>query len=139
MTPPRIAFAWDGVFATTPDGLPYIGGHPDYPRQLFALGYGGMISFGHAAFVGTGAYIASICIAEGVTSAWIGSTTATNTISGTSMASPHAAGVGALYKQVYGDAASSTIVTWIINASTPNLITGNPAGTPNRLLYKGTM
>ena len=37
-----------------------------------ALGYGGLISFGHAAFVGTGAYIASICIAEGVTSAWIG-------------------------------------------------------------------
>jgi subtilisin family serine protease len=74
-----------------------------------------------------------------VTSTWIGSTTATNTISGTSMASPHAAGVGALYKQVYGDAPSSTIVTWMINASTPNLITGNPAGTPNRLLYKGTM
>jgi branched-chain amino acid transport system permease protein len=37
-----------------------------------ALGYGGMISFGHAAFVGTGAYVASICVAEGVTSAWIG-------------------------------------------------------------------
>jgi branched-chain amino acid transport system permease protein len=37
-----------------------------------ALGYGGMISFGHAAFVGTGAYVASICIAEGITSAWIG-------------------------------------------------------------------
>jgi len=37
-----------------------------------ALGYGGMISFGHAAFVGTGAYVASILIAEGVPSAWIG-------------------------------------------------------------------
>jgi len=37
-----------------------------------ALGYGGMISFGHAAFVGTGAYVSSIFIAEGVTSAWIG-------------------------------------------------------------------
>ncbi len=36
------------------------------------LGYGGMISFGHAAFVGAGAYVASICIAEGVTSAWLG-------------------------------------------------------------------
>jgi branched-chain amino acid transport system permease protein len=36
------------------------------------LGYGGMISFGHAAFVGTGAYVASILLAEGVTSAWIG-------------------------------------------------------------------
>jgi len=37
-----------------------------------ALGYGGMISFGHAAFVGTGAYVSSIFIAEGVASAWIG-------------------------------------------------------------------
>ncbi len=36
------------------------------------LGYGGMISFGHAAFVGTGAYVASILIAEGAASAWIG-------------------------------------------------------------------
>ena len=36
------------------------------------LGYGGMISFGHAAFVGTGAYVSSILLAEGVTSAWIG-------------------------------------------------------------------
>src|SRR4249920_887212 len=37
-----------------------------------ALGYGGMISFGHAAFLGTGAYVSSIFIAEGVASAWIG-------------------------------------------------------------------
>lgn len=34
-------FAWEGLFATTPDGLPYIGEHPEYPRHLFALGYGG--------------------------------------------------------------------------------------------------
>jgi branched-chain amino acid transport system permease protein len=36
------------------------------------LGYGGMVSFGHAAFVGAGAYIASVLVAEGVGSAWIG-------------------------------------------------------------------
>lgn len=36
------------------------------------LGYGGMISFGHAAFVGAGAYTASVLIVEGVASAWIG-------------------------------------------------------------------
>jgi branched-chain amino acid transport system permease protein len=36
------------------------------------LGYGGMVSFGHAAFVGTGAYVASIALAEGLSSAWIG-------------------------------------------------------------------
>lgn len=35
------------------------------------LGYGGMISFGHAAFVGTGAYVAGILMIEGVSSAWI--------------------------------------------------------------------
>jgi branched-chain amino acid transport system permease protein len=36
------------------------------------LGYGGMVSFGHAAFVGTGAYVASIALAEGIGSAWLG-------------------------------------------------------------------
>ena len=71
-----------------------------------------------------------------VTSAWIGS--GTNTISGTSMASPHAAGVGALYKSALGDAASSTIVSWIVGNATPNVIGGNPVGTPNRLLYKSS-
>lgn len=37
----RPEYAWEGLFATTPDGLPYIGAHSRYPRQLFALGYGG--------------------------------------------------------------------------------------------------
>jgi branched-chain amino acid transport system permease protein len=35
------------------------------------LGYGGMVSFGHAAFFGAGAYIVAILAAEGVTSLWI--------------------------------------------------------------------
>ncbi|HET7234306.1 MAG TPA: S8 family peptidase [Longimicrobium sp.] len=72
-----------------------------------------------------------------ITSTWLNS--GTNTISGTSMASPHAAGVGALYKGTFGDAASSTVVSWIINNSTANVITGNVTGTPNRLLYKSTL
>lgn len=36
-----IEYAWEGLFAMTPDGLPYIGPHKRYPRHLFALGYGG--------------------------------------------------------------------------------------------------
>ena len=35
------------------------------------LGYGGMISFGHAAFVGAGAYVVGILMAEGTGSAWV--------------------------------------------------------------------
>jgi glycine/D-amino acid oxidase-like deaminating enzyme len=34
-------YEWEGLFAETPDGLPYIGRHSRYPRHLFALGYGG--------------------------------------------------------------------------------------------------
>jgi glycine/D-amino acid oxidase-like deaminating enzyme len=37
----RPAYTWKGLFAETPDGLPYIGTHRRYPRHLFALGYGG--------------------------------------------------------------------------------------------------
>lgn len=43
-------YAWEGLFATTPDGLPYIGTHRRYPRHLFALGYGGNgMTFGYLA------------------------------------------------------------------------------------------
>lgn len=43
-------FAWEGLFAMTPDGLPYIGPHRRYPRHLFALGYGGNgLTFGFLA------------------------------------------------------------------------------------------
>jgi len=37
----HISSAWEGLFATTPDSLPYIGPHARYPNHLFALGYGG--------------------------------------------------------------------------------------------------
>jgi glycine/D-amino acid oxidase-like deaminating enzyme len=33
--------AWEGLFAVTPDSLPYVGPHRNYPGHLFALGYGG--------------------------------------------------------------------------------------------------
>jgi subtilisin family serine protease len=72
-----------------------------------------------------------------ITSTWIGG--ATNTISGSSMASPHVAGVAALYKATYGNVSSATIDTWIKNNATAGVITGNVTGTPNRLLYKAAL
>ena len=63
----------------------------------------------------------------------------TSSLSGTSMASPHVAGVAVLYKATFGDAPSATVSNWIISNATAGVITGNPGGTPNRLLSKGAL
>lgn len=60
---------------------------------------------------------------------------ATNTISGTSMATPHVTGVGALLKSDYGDQVSSTIAYWILNNAKTNVVSSNISGTANRLLF----
>src|SRR2546427_767277 len=62
----------------------------------------------------------------------------TATASGTSFASPHVAGVAALYKATFGDAPSDVVANWILNNATPGVITGNVDGTPNLLLYSPT-
>ena len=70
-----------------------------------------------------------------ITSAWYTSTTATNTISGTSMASPHVAGVAALYLASNPTATPAQVTNYIISTSTANKVTGAGTGSPNRLLY----
>ena len=70
-----------------------------------------------------------------ITSAWYTSDTATNTISGTSMASPHVAGVAALYLQNNTAASPSTVRNEIVNTASSGKLTSINTGSPNLLLY----
>jgi subtilisin family serine protease len=72
---------------------------------------------------------------SGILSAWFSSDTATATLSGTSMASPHVAGVAALYKQANPSASATTVRNAIVNNATTNVVTNAGTGSPNRLLY----
>jgi serine protease len=70
-----------------------------------------------------------------ITSAWSTSDTATNTISGTSMASPHVAGVAALYLAANPSASPSTVHAAIVDNASVNKLSNVGSGSPNRLLY----
>jgi len=72
-----------------------------------------------------------------IRSAWIGSNTATSTISGTSMASPHVAGVAALYLSSAPGALPATVRNYLVDFSTTGVVTDPGSGSPNRLLYSG--
>ncbi len=70
-----------------------------------------------------------------ITSAWWTTSTSTNTISGTSMASPHVAGVAALYLQGHPSASPSQVTAAITGGATPGVVTGAGSGSPNLLLH----
>ncbi|HAV4561664.1 TPA: S8 family serine peptidase [Acinetobacter baumannii] len=70
-----------------------------------------------------------------INSSWIGSNTATKILNGTSMATPHVAGVVPEMLQSTPTASPQTISTNLLNQASSNVVK-NPSGSPNRLLYK---
>ncbi|MBE1876859.1 proprotein convertase P-domain-containing protein [Myceligenerans pegani] len=72
-----------------------------------------------------------------ITSAWHDADTATGTINGTSMATPHVTGAAALYLAANPSLTPAEVSSALLDAATPGVVTQAGAGSPNRLLFTG--
>ena len=88
-----------------------------------------------AAFSNFGSCVDLYAPGVGITSAGSGSTTATASMSGTSMASPHVAGAAAAVLSSSPELTPAAVASKLVSASTSGAVTASSAGTPNRLLY----
>jgi subtilisin family serine protease/subtilisin-like proprotein convertase family protein len=76
---------------------------------------------------------------SGITSSWYTSDTATNTISGTSMATPHVVGAAALVLVANPTFTPQQVRDKLVADATTGVVTGPGTGSPNRLLYVGNI
>lgn len=90
---------------------------------------------GFANFSNFGSCVDIAAPGVGITSAWIGSATATNKSDGTSMASPHVAGAAALFLSANLNGTPAQVAAAITTGATSGILTAVPAGTVNRLLH----
>ena len=72
---------------------------------------------------------------EAIRSAWIGSTNATQVVSGTSMATPHVAGIAAQLIALNPAMSATTVRSNLISMGTTGVISGLDSASPNRLAY----
>ena len=70
-----------------------------------------------------------------ITSAWYTGNSATNTISGTSMATPHVAGAAALHLSANPGATPAAVRTALVSNGTTGRVSGPGSGSPNVLLF----
>ena len=88
-----------------------------------------------ASYSNTGSCIDLFAPGSGITSSWFTSTTSARTISGTSMASPHVAGVAALYLQTRPTSTPSQVRNAIVTNATTVAKLKNSVGSPQKLLF----
>ena len=103
-------------------------------RSRAALTVGATDSYDQQAYYSNwGACVDLYAPGDGITSAWLYG--GTNSISGTSMASPHVAGAAALYLQTNPSASPATVNSAVLNNATPGRLYSLGAGSPNLLVY----
>lgn len=108
-------------------------------RTLEAITVGATTSTdARASYSNYGSVLDIFAPGSSITSAWYTSSTAINTISGTSMASPHVAGVAALYLEAFPGSTPDQVSQGLKAAATPNVVTSAGSGSPNLLLYSGS-
>lgn len=90
-----------------------------------------------ASYSNFGACLDLFAPGSGITSAWINGNTATSTIDGTSMASPHVAGAAALVLGASPAATPAQVTDALIGDVTLGAVSGAGTGSPNALLYTG--
>jgi subtilisin family serine protease len=95
------------------------------------------INDNRASFSNFGTCLDIFAPGESITSAWMTNDTATNTISGTSMASPHAAGVAALIRGGSPGFTAQQVRDAMVGNATLNKVVNPGTGSPNRLLFAG--
>jgi aqualysin 1 len=88
-----------------------------------------------AGFSNVGACVDIFAPGENILSAWATSNTATQTLSGTSQASPHVAGTVARYLQFVPAATPSNVASALSLRATQGVLTNIGTGSPNLLLH----
>ncbi|SPO06424.1 related to subtilisin-like serine protease [Cephalotrichum gorgonifer] len=95
------------------------------------------ITNARASFSNYGTLVDVFAPGQNVLSAWIGSNTATNTISGTSMATPHVSGLVLYLKALEGLASPGSVTERILQLATSGVVTSPGTGSPNLLAFNG--
>ena len=93
------------------------------------------INDNRASFSNFGSCVDIFAPGVSITSDWRTSDTATNTISGTSMATPHVTGAAALYLATHTSASPATVRNALVNGATVGVVRNPGSGSPNRLLF----
>ncbi|WP_433395309.1 S8 family peptidase [Streptomyces sp. CA-146814] len=103
------------------DGVVTVGASDRQDRETAFSNWGSCVSL-----YAPGADIVSAKLGGGTTS-----------LNGTSMASPHVAGVAALYKEENPSATPAAVANWLTDTATPDVLSGLGQGSPDLLLYTG--